>query len=193
LRCGCSKGVAPRTDDRLYKPVPLSRLLHEFADAVIGVSSGFWTRLRKRRQVTILPVSANFSRLFRSYRATKVTNLRVQTSRSSRRRGLHFGSPPGRIATKGLRSGSPGLQASELRRVEAARASLKLAADNNLERYGTPRFHVEHFRGTHGTFCGTTRTCPEVNPVALNPGADGSVLPFKRTGPLRRPGFAMRE
>jgi hypothetical protein len=77
--------------------------------------------------------------------------------------------PPGCFATKRFRSGSPGLQASELRRADAARVSLKLSADNNLERYGTPRFHVEHFRGTCGTFCGTTRTSPDMDSVALNP------------------------
>jgi hypothetical protein len=154
-----------------------------FACAVSGVSSRFRTRSRKSgAKPSFSPPAAIFlaSSGYTGQPRSQISGFRPLSQAGSR----HFGSPPGCIATKRFRSGSPGLQASELRRVEAARASLKLSADNNLERYGTPRFHVEHFRGTHGTFCGTTRTSLEVNPVALNPAADGSVLPFKRTGPL---------
>jgi hypothetical protein len=69
---------------------------------------------------------------------------------------------PGCTATKRSRW-SPGLQAAELRELMAIRASLKLLADisSSAPKFTKLRtekipFHVEHLRGTCGTFCGTT-------------------------------------
>jgi hypothetical protein len=127
------------------------------------------------------------------YRAAKVTNLPVQTRSGSRQAGSRrFRNSPGCIAAKRSSRGLRGLQASELGELMRFGLVLKLSADNHLKRHETTRFHVEHFCGTHGTFCGTIKTNPEMDSVALNL-TDGSVLPFKRAGhfdaPLRAAGL----
>jgi hypothetical protein len=152
-------------------PWPLTRLLHDYAYAVIGVSRSLSDAIAKERpQGHHSARQRKFFSLFPLYRATKVTNLRVQASSISRRRGPDVSESHLAVSRpKGSGRGLQHCKPPNSERVDAARASLKLSPDNHLERYETPPFHVEHFRGTRGTFCGTTRTRPEMDSVALNP------------------------
>jgi hypothetical protein len=123
---------------------------HGFACAVIGVSSRFRSRSRKeRRQGHHSPRQRKFFSVFRWYRATKVTNLRVPASSSFRRRGLDVSKPTWLYRDQKVPVGISGIASLRTQRVDAARSSLKLSAPNHLERHvQTPGRDASVPRGT---------------------------------------------
>lgn len=74
------------------------------------------------------------SELDRGKSGAEVTNLPVQTGSGSRRRGLGVSEAHPSDRNQKAPVGAPGLQAFRTQRVDAARAFLKLSADNHPER-----------------------------------------------------------